>query len=338
MLVDMNRWLRLSLQLLSLALFGLLLWWAGPEAWGQVVAGDRAALLAAGLALGGATMAAALRLHLVTTALWPRPVASWPRIYLLTMTARALGLILPRSVSTIGGKSAGLRALGVPLPRSVWIVVVDNLFDLLPLGAILLPAGLYLNGVVHGVGLGLLLGATLLLLAAVLWWMTGRNRATWLLGGLKRFPRLTQKLAAWGVTADNWMPPPGRSLAILGVSFLLNSLLVLSYYFVNRALHLSIPLALIIASYPFVQLSLVVSIAPGGLGLFDLGWLGLLLLGGVSQGQARTFVIAQRAYITIFVLVWTAVSGLLALIEKRVSGRLASVSPASSVESKAAEP
>ena len=62
-------------------------------------------------------------------------------------------------------------------------------------------------------------------------------------------------------------------------------------------------------------MSLIIAIAPGGLGIFDLGWLGLLQLGGLSQSDAITFVVAQRAYIFVFVLVWAAFSALLSLTE-----------------------
>jgi uncharacterized membrane protein YbhN (UPF0104 family) len=56
-----------------------------------------------------------------------------------------------------------------------------------------------------------------------------------------------------------------------------------------------------------------VAVTPGGLGLFDAGWYGVLLLGGVPNQEALTFVIAQRAYIFIFVLVWAGFSVLLSL-------------------------
>lgn len=126
----MKRWLRLALQLLSLALFGLVLWLGGPEAWQQVLAGDRGNILVSFLLIGSATMLSATRLRLIADSVAGRELAPWHRFYYLNMTARALGPVVPRSLSTLAGKSVALRALGISLRRSVWIVVMDNLFDL----------------------------------------------------------------------------------------------------------------------------------------------------------------------------------------------------------------
>ncbi|MCB9445410.1 MAG: flippase-like domain-containing protein [Ardenticatenaceae bacterium] len=82
---------------------------------------------------------------------------------------------------------------------------------------------------------------------------------------------------------------------------------------IGRSIGAPVTLPLLLASYPLVQLSLIVAIAPGGLGIFDAGWLGLLRLGGISEAAALAFVVAQRAFVFVFVLVWAGFSALLSL-------------------------
>jgi hypothetical protein len=141
----MKRWLRLGLQLIGLALFGLVLILGGPEAWQQVAAGHLEHILISLLFLGFASMMSAVRLQLIARSTTGRVLAPWPRFYHLNMTTRALRLIVPRTLSTLGGKSVGLGALGVSLRRAVWIVMLDNGFDLLVLGTLTGPALLYLR-------------------------------------------------------------------------------------------------------------------------------------------------------------------------------------------------
>jgi uncharacterized membrane protein YbhN (UPF0104 family) len=95
------------------------------------------------------------------------------------------------------------------------------------------------------------------------------------------------------------------------LTVLLNLLLGLQYYWIAAAIRLPQPAVLFLAAFPLTQLSLIVAIAPGGLGIFDLSWYGLLLLAGVTDSAATTFVIAQRAAMFVFVLLWAGISALL---------------------------
>lgn len=310
----MKRWLRLALQIVSFLLFAGLLWWAGPEPWQEALAGERRALLLALLAHGAAGMVSGARLKLVSEGVARRPIASWRRFYHLNMGARALGLVLPRTLSAVGGKSAALRALQVPLQKAVWAVVIDNFFDVLMLGLLLLPALLWLKGAI-GAGVFYILCAVLvLLLGAAMGWLLTDERLLALLALLSRIPWLRRRLAQvdWRV----WLLPWQTAVAALGWTVLLNLLLVITYVYVGQALHITAPLTTYLAIFPVVQLSLIIAIAPGGLGIFDMSWLGLLVLSGLPQTEAATFTVVQRAYITVFVLLWTAVSFILAWAER----------------------
>lgn len=301
----MNRWLRLALLLLSLLLFGLILGWAGPETWRVVWQGNRTYLSIALLMHGVAGVASASRLQWLIRGAAASSNISWRRIYALNWTARALGLILPRSVSILGGKTVALKALGLPLRQAVWLVFLDNVFDLLLLGFWLIPAFFWLRGAISPLLFWLVLGMLAVGAGLLVWWGTQSGRLEPLLRQIKRFPRLAQRL---NLDESSLVPAPAYALPALAWTVVLHGVLIVSFYNIGQAIASPTSLPLIASSYPFVQLSLIVAFAPGGLGLFDLGWLGLLRLGGIPETGALAFVVAQRAYVYLFVLAWAVVS------------------------------
>jgi len=312
-----GRCLRLVLQLLSLALFALILWLGGLDPWQQILAGDCWALLAAFLCGGLGNMLSATRLQLVARSLAGRDLAPWRRFYYLNMTARALGLVAPRGLSTLGGKSVGLRALGVSLKRSFWIVLLDNFFDLALLGALMVPSLLFLKDWISSCAFIALALGLILPLAGALWWIAAAGRLLPLIEWLRRVPLLGSVLRIDGAGVADILPTRPTALRALGLSVLLNGALVTRFYYIARAVGTTHPWLIFAAGFPMTQLSLVLSVTPGALGLFDAGWYGVLLLGGVSHQEALTFVIAQRAYIFVFVLIWAGFGALLSLTMER---------------------
>lgn len=309
----LTRWLRPALQLVSLLLFVGLLWYGGAETWRQILDSDYRLLLVAFLWTGLSNMVSAYRLQVVGEALAGRRIAPWSRFFQVNMTARALGLVLPRGVSILGGKTVGLRALGIPLGRAILTVVVDNLLDVLLLVAWVTPGLLFLRQLVSPLSFGLLSAAFLAILAIGLWWGAAGDRWQWPLRWLKDRPRLASRLpleAAWEAGEGLTQPVILRAY---GLTLVLNLMLALQYYWIAAAIHLPHPAALFLAAFPLTQLSLIAAVAPGGLGLFDLSWYGLLLLGGMPEPAATTFVIAQRAAIFVFVLLWAGIGALVGL-------------------------
>lgn len=314
----MKRWVRRLLQLLSLALFGLILWWAGPEPWRQILTSDWRPLSVGLLLYGAVSFLAALRLRLVSRSLLKRSIASRRRFFYLHMIARALGLILPRGLSALGGKSVGLRALGLSLRRSLWIVMTDNLYDVLSLALVSIPALFFLQGQLGRLPFALLAAALWALLGLGIWIAVAGNRLGPLLAGvLARLPWLTRRLEIDDARIEQLFPAPRPALQALLWTILIALLMATTYYAIALAIGLSAPWWLFAAAFPITQLSLIIAVAPGGLGILDLGWLGLLRLGGLPQTEALTFVVAQRAFMVVFVLLWTAAGTLLSLTESR---------------------
>lgn len=312
----MKKWLRIAFQIFSLLLFALIIWWAGEDAATAVLQGDRQSLLIALLLYGIAGVASATRLRVVSISIHHKKTASWRQFYRLNWIARSLGLVLPRTLSAIGGKSVGLRSFGVPLKRSLWIVLVDNLFDVGLLALICLPAFMFFRG--SFTELQFIFAVIIMMIVAgfLVWWGTSDRWLGRLTMWAKSTPFLSKKINIEEGEAVISLPQGRNAIIILAWTILLNTVLVFGFYFMARAVDISVHWTLFLAAYPFVQLSLIAAVTPGGLGIFDLGWLGLLALGGVPKGDALTFVVAQRAYVTIFVLIWTGFSILLGFTEK----------------------
>jgi hypothetical protein len=95
-------------------------------------------------------------------------------------------------------------------------------------------------------------------------------------------------------------------MAIWSLTLLRSILLPLQFVIIAEAFDLGISPWVIFAVWPVAQVTLVTGLTPGGLGIADLGWLGLLVAAGVGTTEASTFVIAQRAGLTLAYLFFAA--------------------------------
>ena len=311
----MKRWLRILLQLLGVVLFVAIAWWAGAESWRQVLRGRPGPLLASALLTGAAQVLSATRLQLMSRTVTGRRLGGWRAFYILTMTAQVLGLVLPRGVSAMGGKAVGLRTMGATLTRSAWIVLLDSGFDVGLLLLLSVPGLLLLRGSVATAPFLLLYGVAFATAALLIWLVAWWRPWELLARPLGRVPRFGARLQARFLEGADLFPTPRPALLLLLLTFVINGLLALRFYAIGLALLLPAGWPVFLAAFPMTQLSLVVALAPGGLGVFELGWVGLLRLAGI--GEATTFAVAQRAYTTIINLFWAGVAYLLSLSLRR---------------------
>jgi len=297
-------------------LFGVLLWWGGADVWQHILSGNLKDILIAFLLLGIASMLAATRLKLISYTVTGQHLVSWRRLYYLNMLARAASLIAPRSLSTFAGKPVALRTLGISIRRAFGIVLLDNIFDLLLLG-VWAPSSLFFLQDNISVFETIILGIfSMLLLAGCVWWATSTGYLSSLVHRIKRMSWIFTIFPTGLDYLEELLPDHSIAVQALGLSIFINGALAARYYYIARSVGLVYPWLIFVAAFPITQLSLVLAVTPGGLGLFDASWYGVLLLGGVTHQDALTFVIAQRAYIYVFVLIWTGFSTLLSLTDR----------------------
>lgn len=314
--------IKLVIQIISLLGFAFIVIWGGPSAWQQVALGDFKFMLIAFFALGVATMISALRLQLISRSISGQTLAPLTRFYSLNMFVRVIGLVIPRSLSTIGGKSIALSNIGIPIRNAVWFVLIDNAFDLALLGVLIGPALYHLRKPDATWAYVAMSIFVILVLAGVIWSMISSGKIRSVIIRMIKIPWIASSLHLEVNGLDDILLSRTEALRALSLSVVLNGLLALSFYYIAQAIGLNYSWLLFLACFPITQLSMILAVTPGGIGLYDAGWYSVLLLAGIPNQQALPFVIAQRAFIFLYVIMWAGFAFLLSFItdsSKRVT-------------------
>lgn len=230
----------------------------------------------------------------------------------LTAYMSLAGAVIPQSVADLGGRGVwAARRTGSSLLDACNVVLCDRLLDVYAIG-LFLPSGVaYAYGLAPpGVCAAGAAGMALLGFA-VLYCMKGRF---FLLFDLCfRCVRLVCDLLPplrgrfhWHVspvTLDN-----GTLIAVYAVSMLKFGLITLGTLAYFKAVHIDVPVALVFFALPITQFVFIFAMTPGGLGIFELGWVGVLSLNGLPDADIGLFLVSQRLCATLAVLVWAALA------------------------------
>ena len=307
----------------GLALVALLIHLGGVESLRRLTQVRPVPLFGTLLATFGITSAIAFRWGTLANALGGDRVAAWPDYYHYFIVGRGLGFVLPKDVIDLGSRTVWLnRRHNLTLPKASASVVLDRLSDVLVIMIFLLATLPYwLGWVQSSVAIGLMLGMAILVggLLIVAYRPLGTG-AVWL---LNRGLRLVNYLP--------WLRE--RSLEPLNVTGLDRGTVLRVYLFglvkfgftaarlVLFAMALSLPISpvLILLGIPLGQLSYLFAFTPGGLGIFEAGWFAILVLGGVAEGDATTFVVGQRVLTMILIAILVLCSQIFFTLRRRSS-------------------
>ena len=318
------------MSLIGIVLFVAVIYMAGADRVDAVLdarPGWIAASFAAGFAV---TVSSTIRWGFIANALAVRRLLSWPQYWASLLTSRVLGLFVPRNASDLGVRFVALTGLGRTTPEvAAASVALDQLFDIALLGVWLVPSLLLLSDVggswawvlvpvaaVVAPAIMLKLGPAMQGVAGALSQGTARlgDRHGKLGDFFRRRSEGLRRLA--GVQHFTLR----QSLAIAAVTFVRYGLNAVMFWTIAQALGLSIDLWTFVLVGAAVQLSLVVAFTPGGLGIMDLGFVGLLALGGVPSETVAAFIVGQRAFQYTFFPLMAGVS-YLATMRRSISSR-----------------
>jgi uncharacterized protein (TIRG00374 family) len=218
-------------------------------------------------------------------------------------------LILPQSLGDFGIRSYLLKyGSGASLSRAFSSSIVDRLTDLMAFCLVILPSLMVMAGAVSG-SVGMAAAAAMLAAALAI----SPDRKLLILRGLSSRLR--------GAVSDLTKAHPTRWWArFLGklefgqemenVGGQLNLLLVISMsryllmaarsYFVAAALGVALPFEMAFFGSVVVQVAMPAAQTPGGLGVLDLGWAAVLTRIGVGGEETLSFLLGQRAYVSLW--------------------------------------
>jgi uncharacterized protein (TIRG00374 family) len=230
-----------------------------------------------------------------------------------------LSYIMPRDLSLLSVRTYYLKQYqNLPLSDSLFSVTLDRLLDGVLFFPVVIPSFLFVMRILSPLEslflLVILVGG---LLFAVRW------------KGEKAFHgliRLYRKILTLPILRNRIRIAPNEtqkeySLGPFGFYHVLTwtvgayLLLVLRFFFTGYALNVNLSLLQSLFIIPVIQISGVINITPGGLGILELGSWGALLLIDVPKDQILRFVLGQRILLTAVMLLLILFSHLLFLLK-----------------------
>lgn len=214
--------------------------------------------------------------------------------------ALGLGYLVPQDMAALGIRTWAItstKAAGTG--RSALSVVLDRAFDLLIVLILVVPSSLHLSGALT-TPTALSLAAAMMLSGGVMLALWGHQAGHAL---IRTYGRARQAILARGGLLSRLplaAPPadpnlrPVSVVTLYGLSSIRFAIVVIRLLLVAWMFDLPIPVELLILGAPLAQITLVVALVPAGLGIYELGWAGVLLTGDIAARDILIFVAGLR--------------------------------------------
>ncbi len=141
---------------------------------------------------------------------------------------------------------------------------------------------------------------------------------------LHRFSFVRRLLDRFNALLDTPVLQPQTLQPLYAIAIVRYAVLMMRIMLIIWMLQLPVPLIFAFYVVPAIQVTQLVNLTPGNLGLREWTWVGLLVLAGVDATTTATFALAQRVLIFVAVLIATSLLvllfGLVNLRDKRVQG------------------
>jgi hypothetical protein len=200
----------------------------------------------------------------------------------------------------------GLRTLSLKLEHKIsllnssYSVITGQLLNLLILAIMGLPSFLYLSGTVDVLP-GVIINLILLMVFFFCLNISYQKILTLLSGLIHIFNRFSNRFLTFiktpfssNITSELLKTDKKSANKLILQSLAIYFFLMLYHLILARALHLNLSTSVFLLAFPVAYIISAIGITPGGLGITELGWFGILTFLGVSSEQATVFVVAQR--------------------------------------------
>lgn len=289
-----KRWIAVLRLLVGGAIFATILRYLLPS-WGELTAQVQLDPVFLGVGLLGAGLAhvaVAARWKLLSESMGGTPLSFWAYLHSLLVT-RFLGQFVSSLAMDLVGRGVALRAAGSQrgIGHATTLVVLERIFDLvLPVLLLLWALAVRQFGLESYAAL-LLLGGTVLFVVVATPGLRPLARLA-----LAVYGRLRRKDV--GELPDEITVPISFQVATLSV-FRFASVL-LQFIGIGAGIGLLLPWPDWAAATPIAQLTGMVGVTPGGLGVVEAGWWAGLAWVGVEEHRIGLFLLAQRTALIAF--------------------------------------
>lgn len=241
------------------------------------------------------------------------------------LLGRTLGLLLPVDFTDFAVRSASLKVgHSVPVGSAAYSIYFDRIFDIIVGGTLVVPSMLFIFGKIDFFT-GLYFSAILLVMSFFILKIQSK-RVLSLIKGLFEFGMKVISNLPW--LGKHFVLPDERLRSSEGLVKMMVWMYLLSlvklifnalrFVVIAEAIGLSINSSDLMLFFPGAQLASVLSFTPGGLGITDWSWGGLLYAMGVSKAEIVPYLVSFRLVISASLV---ALLGISTLFYGRVGSR-----------------
>ena len=266
----------------------------------------------------GVALCAALKWKIALSAVGEKEAAHFGSLLHYFMIGRAIGLVFPMDVSDLGVRTMSLKYdHSVSVSKASYSVFLDRMFDVIVAGLFLVPSVLFIAGALPA-GTCMALYA-LIYVAGLLSFVFFGRMTMEILQRLFRFlfrlvcriPWVGKRVGSGSdldlLESSQVAPMAAGLFLVSGLKFFFISL---RYYAIAAAIGMTLGFDEITAFVPSAQYAALLALTPGGLGIADWSWSGLLYKIGVGKEHLVPYLISLRLVITLSVIALALISRL----------------------------
>jgi uncharacterized protein (TIRG00374 family) len=263
----------------------------------------------------------ALRWKKIVDAISEKRGTSFFPYYQWMIHSYTLSYVMPRDLSLLSVRTYYLKQYqNLSLSASLFSVTLDRLLDFVIFFAVVIPSFLFIIKILSPVPSLILIGISIGALLLIIRWKREDTFRSLIHVYQKilalPFIKNLMKMEKSETEVDYSI---GRDTFFTVSTWTVGAylLLVLRFFFTGMALNVNVSLLQSLFILPVIQVSGLINITPGGLGVLELGSWGALLLIDVPKDQILRFVLGQRVLLTAVMLLLILSNHLLFLLKGR---------------------
>lgn len=230
----------------------------------------------------------------------------------ITAYSSLAAAIVPQSLADLAGRGPWeARYTGCGILNATNIILCDRLLDVFIIGILFPPAMLLAYKILDMTACLWLAG--MLLVAGFCLICLLREKFFLLFEFMFQGIRWACEKSSFLRGKFNWHVAPIRLAPaviaqVYGLSvlkFFVMTFATMAYFEVVR---IDVPFFLVFFALPVTQFVFIFAFTPGGLGIFEFGWVGILGMHGINPESIALFIVSQRICFTLGVLFWGGVA------------------------------